>query len=158
MKHALLLATRAARFDEVPVGALIVSEGRLIAQDFNRRELNNHPLHHAELSVIDKASRKLKRWRLKGCTLYVTLEPCVMCSGAIVNSRLDRIVYGASDLMAGGVEYLYQLLSDKRLNHRPSLTSGVLEKDCSRILTDFFGELRRKKAPELQAGLPFDRP
>ena len=138
MRQALALAARAADLGEVPVGAVVVDESGVIAEAYNERESLPSALAHAELTALSRACAKLGRWRLSGCTLYVTLEPCVMCAGAIVNSRVDRVVYGARDPKGGAVESLYQVLADGRLNHRPKVTSGVLNNECGLILTDFF--------------------
>jgi tRNA(adenine34) deaminase len=143
MQKALELALKAASLDEVPVGALVVLDGKIISEAYNIRETQANPVGHAELFAIQAASQKLGRWRLTGCTLYVTLEPCVMCAGAIVLSRVDRVVYGAKDPKAGAVESLYTILGDARLNHRPALTTGLLELECSKVLKDFFAKKRR---------------
>jgi tRNA(adenine34) deaminase len=145
MRKSLSLAERAAAMGEVPVGAVVVCGGKIIARGHNRRETKATPLGHAEIEAIRKASKKLKRWRLSDCTLYVTLEPCVMCAGAIVQARVGRVVYGAADPKAGAVESIYELLSDKRLNHRPQLSRDVLGNECGRILKVFFSELRRNR-------------
>ncbi len=142
MSIALELARKAADLDEVPVGAVVVHEEQVIGHGFNRRESDRDPLAHAELLAINEAAKKLDRWRLFDCTLYITLEPCLMCAGAIVNSRVSRVVFGASDLKAGAVVSLYQTLNDSRLNHRPEITTGVLATECGTILSDFF---RRKR-------------
>jgi len=138
MAQALQLATQAASLGEVPVGALIVENNIVISSAYNERERRPSALAHAELSAIAKASEKLGRWRLSGCTLYVTLEPCVMCAGAIVQARLDRVVFGASDPKGGAVVSLYQILQDARLNHRPEVSGGVLAQECGAALSDFF--------------------
>lgn len=138
MRQALALAGQAAAQGEVPVGALVVHDNVVIAEAYNERESLPSALAHAELTAISRATEKLGRWRLTGCTLYVTLEPCVMCAGALVQSRVDRVVYGASDPKAGAVESLYEVLSDTRLNHRPVISSGVLREECGKILSDFF--------------------
>lgn len=142
MQKAYELAQKAASLGEVPVGAVVVFENQVVGEGYNLRESKNHPLAHAEKIAIEMAAEKLGRWRLTGCTLYVTLEPCVMCAGAIVNSRVEHLVYGAKDPKSGGVESLYQILSDKRLNHRPLVTSGVMHEECSAILKSFFAQLR----------------
>jgi tRNA(adenine34) deaminase len=138
MRRALALASHAGALKEVPVGALVVYENRIISEAYNLRESRPSALAHAEIDAISEASKILGRWRLTGCTLYVTLEPCVMCAGALVQARLDRVVYGASDPKAGGVESLYKILSDERLNHRPQVTGGVLREECGEILSAFF--------------------
>jgi tRNA(adenine34) deaminase len=144
MQRALELAGQAGALGEVPVGALVVHENRLIAEAFNRKEIDQNPLAHAEVLVLQEAARSLKRWRLLGCTLYVTLEPCVMCAGAIVHSRVDRVVYATSDPRMGAVHSIYKILSDTRLNHAPVLERGVLESEASAQLKDFFKNLRNK--------------
>jgi tRNA(adenine34) deaminase len=143
MTLALTLADEAAARGEVPVAAVIVENGVVIATSANEKEQAIDPLGHAEIRVIREAAAKLGRWRLIGCTLYVTLEPCVMCAGAIVHSRVDRVVYGAKDAKAGAVESLYQVLTDSRLNHRPQVESGVLAKECGDILSKFFAAKRK---------------
>jgi tRNA(adenine34) deaminase len=145
MKRALELALKAGQQGEVPVGALIVQGNEIIAEAFNERESLPSALAHAELTVIARSCERLQRWRLKGCTLYVSLEPCVMCAGAVVQARLDRVVYGARDPKAGAVDSLYQVLSDLRLNHRPEVSGGVLAEECGRILSEFF-QARRQRA------------
>lgn len=138
MRQALALASRAANAGEVPVGALVVMDSRVIAEGWNERESLPSALAHAEITALTKACAALGRWRLGGCTLYVTLEPCVMCAGAIVQARVDRVVYGAKDPKAGAVDSLFEILRDARLNHRPRVASGVLESECGAILRDFF--------------------
>jgi tRNA(adenine34) deaminase len=142
MRHALDLAERAAAVGEVPVGALVVHENTVIAGAYNERETIPSALAHAELTALKMACEKLGRWRLSGCTLFVTLEPCVMCAGALVQARVDRVIYGAKDPKAGAVESLYQVLADKRLNHRPEVIGGVLADECGKILSDFFRSRR----------------
>ncbi len=146
MRLCLRAAGEAARSGEAPIGAAVTVGGELLCATSNLRENIADPLGHAEIRAIATAARLLNRWRLEECTLYVTLEPCLMCSGAILQARVGRVVYGCSDPKAGAVESLYQCLSDPRLNHRPEVTSGVLATDCSKILTDFFRDLRKKKA------------
>ena len=144
MHRALELAAEAAAKGEIPVGALIVHEGQVIAESGNLKEANQDPIGHAELLVIRKASEVLARWRLSGCTLYVTLEPCTMCAGAIIHARLDRVVFAATDPKAGAVHSLYQILQDPRLNHAPQVTAGVLQAEASGQLKKFFRGLRGK--------------
>ena len=144
MGRALKLAQLAAVEGEVPVGAILVSGGKLVAKAFNKKEQWHTPLGHAELICLHRASQKLERWRLHETTLYVTLEPCVMCAGALVQARIDHLVFGAKDPKGGGVSSLYQIPTDQRLNHRLKVTSGVLEKECSEILSQFFRERRRQ--------------
>jgi tRNA(adenine34) deaminase len=143
MARALELAAEARDLGEVPVGAVVVHSGRIIAQGYNLRQTLRDPTAHAERLALTWAGRALGSWRLDGCTLYVTLEPCAMCAGAIVLSRIARLVYGATDPKAGACESLYRLASDPRLNHRPAITAGVLAADCGEILTEFFQERRR---------------
>jgi tRNA(adenine34) deaminase len=143
MTRALELAAEARSQGEVPVGALVVRSGRIISQAYNLRETLRDPTAHAERLALTWAGRALGSWRLDGCVLYVTLEPCAMCAGAVVLSRIARLVYGATDPKAGACESLYRLPSDPRLNHRPEITAGVLAADCGEILTEFFQERRR---------------
>lgn len=145
MRLALKLAKKAASKDEVPVGAVLVGPEGVVAYGYNLRETIQSPLAHAEMLALHTASRKMKSWRMPGLTLYVTLEPCVMCAGALVQSRISRVVYGASDPKGGGAQSLYQILNDTRLNHQIEVISGVLESDCSQILKDFFKKKRLQK-------------
>jgi tRNA(adenine34) deaminase len=142
MGRALALAKEAAAKGEVPVGAVIVFEGKIVSEGINLRETGKVATHHAEILAIEAACARLGRWRLSGCTLYVTLEPCVMCAGAIVNARIDRVVYGATDPKAGAVASLFEILTDARLNHRPEVVAGVLGADCGALLSDFFRQRR----------------
>ena len=142
MARALELAAEARDAGEVPVGAVVVRNGRILAQAYNLREALRDPTAHAERLALSWAGRAIGSWRLEGCILYVTLEPCAMCAGAIVLSRVARVVYGATDPKAGACESLYRLTSDPRLNHRPVITSGVLAEDCGEILRGFFQERR----------------
>jgi tRNA(adenine34) deaminase len=144
MQEALKEATIAASEAEVPVGAVIVYEGEIIARGRNRREGAKDPLGHAELIAIEEASKKLDRWRLSGCTLYVTLEPCLMCAGALVNARLDRVVFGAYDLKAGAAGSLYNVLEDQRLNHRLEVTPGERAEESRALLQAFFAQRRTR--------------
>lgn len=144
MKKALMQAKRAERIGEVPVGAVIVKDGKIIARGFNERETKGDATAHAEFTAIRRACKKLGGWRLTGCTLYVTLEPCVMCAGAIINSRLDRVVIGAKDKKAGALGSVTDI-NALPLNHKVELCYGVLEDECSAILKDFFARLRAKK-------------
>jgi tRNA(adenine34) deaminase len=143
MGHALLLAQEARNLGEVPVGAVVARGERIIAQAYNLRETLEDPTAHAERLALTWAGRTLGTWRLDDCVLYVTLEPCVMCAGAIVLSRLARLVYGATDPKAGGCSSLYQIVADPRLNHRVAVTAGVLAGPCGEILTEFFQERRK---------------
>ena len=142
MKKALLQAKRAEKIGEVPVGAVIVKDGKVIARGYNRRESLQMATAHAEHIAIQKACKKLGSWRLTGCTLYVTLEPCIMCTGAIVNARPDRVVIGTQDKKAGGMGGLTDILS-LPVNHRPEVELGVLQEECSGIIKNFFKELRK---------------
>lgn len=142
MREALVEAHAAAAEGEVPIGAVVVYEGEIIARAHNRRELDEDPSAHAEFSAMVAAARALGRWRLTGCTVYVTLEPCVMCAGLMVNARVTRCVYGAADPKAGALGSLYQLNADRRLNHAFAVTAGVLSDECAGVLKAFFAELR----------------
>ena len=143
MRIALEEAQQALQEEEVPVGAAIVHDGRLIARAHNQRERLRDPTAHAEMIAITQAAESLCSWRLDGCTLYVTLEPCPMCAGAIVQARVPTVVYGAADPKAGAVDSLYRMLSDPRLNHRVETISGVLAAPCGEILSRFFQQQRR---------------
>ncbi len=138
MREALRQAEIARSVNEVPVGAVIVRDGRVIGAAHNQREQLRDPTAHAEMLAITQAAESIGDWRLEKCVLYVTLEPCPMCAGAIVQARIPMVVFGASDPKAGAVHSVYQLLSDARLNHRCEIISGVLEQPCSTILTEFF--------------------
>ena len=143
MRMALAEAEAAAREGEVPVGAVIVCGDQLVASAHNQRETLRDPTAHAEMIAITQAADALGGWRLEGCTLYVTLEPCPMCAGAIVQARVPRVVYGAADPKAGAVESLYTLLGDTRLNHRCDVLGAVLAEPCGDLLRDFFRARRR---------------
>jgi tRNA(adenine34) deaminase len=143
MTLALQEAQKGGESGEIPVGAILVREGEIIAQDHNRPIGLADPTAHAEILVLREAAHKLKNYRLLGCTLYVTLEPCAMCAGAIWQARISRLVFGAPDPKAGAVVSLFQLLSDHRLNHQVEIISGVLQKECAEILRLFFARLRR---------------
>nr|MBQ8253839.1 tRNA adenosine(34) deaminase TadA [Lachnospiraceae bacterium] len=144
MGQALNLAKKAAELDEVPIGCVIVYEGKVIARGYNRRNTDKSTLAHAEVAAIRKASRKLSDWRLENCTMYVTLEPCQMCAGAIVQARIPRVVIGAMNPKAGCAGSVLNLLEMKEFNHRVDVTRGILEEDCSRILKQFFDGLRKR--------------
>ena len=145
MKKALELARIAAEQGEVPVGAVVVkkSSGEIIGRGFNRREYGRSPLTHAEIIAIDEASRRLGGWRLIDCELFVTLEPCPMCAGAMINSRIERVVFGAFDPKAGSCGSVVNLF-ELPYNHKPELKGGVLESECAGILSEFFKQLRKK--------------
>lgn len=144
MSLALEGAKAAFEEGEVPVGAVVVFDGKIIAQAHNKRESTFDPTAHAEILALREASQKVRNWRLSEASLYVTKEPCIMCAGAMLNSRLGRVVYGCSDPKGGGVRSLYRLLSDSRLNHRVEIVTGVLEEECSGLLKSFFAGLRHK--------------
>ena len=144
MQLALREAEAAAEEDEVPIGAVIVHGGRVIASAHNQREQLRDPTAHAEMIAITQAAGVLGDWRLEHSTLYVTLEPCPMCAGAIVLARVARVVYGAADPKAGAAESLYRLLDDERLNHRAEVTAGVMVDQCSAILSQYFANKRRQ--------------
>ena len=146
MRLALGEAHAALKADEVPVGAVAVCAGRVVGRAHNQREMLRDPTAHAEMLALTQAAESLGRWRLTGVTLFVTLEPCAMCAGAMVLGRIDRLVYGATDPKAGAVASLYQLLDDPRLNHRVPSTGGVLGEACGALLTAFF-EKRRRSTP-----------
>ncbi|MFT7616664.1 MAG: tRNA(adenine34) deaminase [Planctomycetota bacterium] len=144
MRIALKEASYALEEGEVPVGAVIVKDGRIIGRGHNQRETLKDPTAHAEMIAITQAAAELENWRLTGATMYVTLEPCPMCSGALVNARIKRIVFGASDPRAGGCGSMVNLVQDERLNHQIELVHSVLTEECSGILQDFFRSRREK--------------
>lgn len=144
MERAIQLAHQAALQDEIPVGTIIVRGSEVIAEAHNLKEQTQVATHHAEIIAIEKACQKLGQWRLTGCTLYVTLEPCPMCAGAIVNARIPRVVFGAKDPKSGAVKTLYQILNDPRLNHRCQVVSGLLETKCGGLLSEFFLNKRKR--------------
>ena len=145
MREAIRQARKAGALMEVPIGCVIVSDGKIIARGYNRRNTDKNTLSHAELNAIRKASKKLGDWRLEGCTMYVTLEPCQMCAGAIVQSRITRAVIGSMNPKAGCAGSVLNLLEVEGFNHKVKITRGVLEEECSTMLSDFFKELREKK-------------
>ncbi len=138
MKQAIDEAKKAMAMDEVPIGAIAVKDNQIIARAHNRRECDQNPIGHAEILLISDVSKKIKSWRLDGVELIVTCEPCVMCAGAIYQSRISRIVFGCYDPKAGAVESLYNVLTDKRLNHQVDITGGVMAKECGQLLKQFF--------------------
>lgn len=143
MREALAEARSAVEHGDVPVGAIVVdAQGHEIARGHNRREADGDPVAHAEIVAIRKAAEALGSWRLEGCSLFVTLEPCAMCAGALVNARVERLVYGARDPKAGAVETLFRIADDPRLNHRVVVTGGVLAEEAAALLTGFFEALR----------------
>ena len=143
MKQALLAAEQAALMGEVPVGAVVVVDGQVVAAAHNERETTNDPTAHAEVLALRRAAAALGSWRLVNAELYVTMEPCPMCAGALVNARLKRVVYGCDDPKAGAARTLYRLLDDPRLNHRVEVIPGVLASECAGLLRAFFSRLRR---------------
>ena len=151
MRLALAEAEKAARQKEVPVGAVVVADGVVVGSGFNQRESSQNPISHAEIIAITAASTRLGRWRLSGCTLYVTLEPCIMCVGAILQARVAKLVFGCVDAKAGAVESLYRLCEDRRLNHRLPVVGGVLANESGNVLSEFFLDLRTHKR-ELKFG------
>ena len=142
MALAIARAEAAAAHDDVPIGAVVSRDGEPLAAAGNERELRKDPTAHAEVLAISEAARKLGGWRLTGCELHVTLEPCAMCAGAIVLARLDRVVYAADDPKAGAAGSVLDVLADPRLNHRPEVAGGLLAAECAALLTDFFGTRR----------------
>ena len=146
MKEAIRQARKAYALGEVPIGCVIVCGDKIIARGYNRRNTDKNTLSHAELNGIRKASKKLGDWRLEGCTLYVTLEPCQMCAGAIVQARIDRVVIGAMNPKAGCAGSVLNLLEMDGFNHKVQVTRGILEEECSTMLSDFFKKLREEKA------------
>ena len=151
MARVLDLARQAADLGEVPIGAVLVRDGQLISQAYNLRELNHSATAHAEVLAIQAANQVLSAWRLSGTTLYVNLEPCAMCAGAIINSRVDRVVYAASDPKAGCAGSLMNLLGDERFNHQPEVVVGVLAEASQALLKDFFRQLRQRNKARKQA-------
>lgn len=143
MRLAIEEARGALRENEVPVGAIIVYQGRMIAAAHNQRETLRDPTAHAEMLAITQAAAERNDWRLEECELYVTLEPCPMCAGAILQARIPRVFYGATDPKAGAVDSLFQLLADRRLNHQVETRGGILAAECGSMLTEFFREQRR---------------
>ena len=145
MKLAIGQAKKAARINEVPIGCVIVYDGKIIGRGYNRRNTDKTTLGHAEITAIKKASRYMQDWRLEGCTLYVTLEPCQMCAGALMQSRIDRVVIGSMNPKAGCAGSILNLLEMEQFNHQVEVTRGVLQEECSQMLSGFFKELREIK-------------
>ena len=145
MKAAITQARKAYAIDEVPIGCVIVQNDKIIARGYNRRNIDKNTLAHAELSAIRKASKKTGDWRLEDCTMYVTLEPCQMCAGAIVQSRMKRVVIGSMNAKAGCAGSILNLLQMQQFNHQVEITRGVREAECSQMLSQFFRELRERK-------------
>jgi len=144
MAQALAEARLAAGEGEVPIGAVVVADGRVLGRGRNARERLHDPTAHAEILALQEASQALGSWRLSGATMYATLEPCPMCAGALVNARIDRLVYGVADPKAGAVDTLFDLVRDGRLNHRVQVASGVLARECGEILREFFRQRRKQ--------------
>lgn len=155
MRQALTQAKKAAKIDEVPIGCVIVCDERVIARGYNRRNTEKSVFGHAELAAMKKASKKLGDWRLEGCTMYVTLEPCQMCAGAAVQARIDRVVIGAMNSKAGCAGSILNLFDIKQFNHQIPVTKGVLQSECSQLLSDFFKRMRvkKKKLPLTNEGI-----
>lgn len=145
MKAAMQQAKKAYALDEVPIGCVIVRDGEIIARGYNRRNTDHNAVSHAEINAIRKASRRLGDWRLEGCTIYITLEPCQMCAGAIVQARLDRAVIACRNAKAGCAGSVLNILQIPQFNHQVEITEGVLQEECSEMLSRFFRELREKK-------------
>lgn len=145
MKEAIKQAKKAAAIDEVPIGCVIVCDGKVIARGYNKRNTMKTTLAHAELLAIRKACKKLGDWRVENCTMYITLEPCQMCAGAIVQARIPRVVIGAMNKKAGCAGSVLNLLEMKEFNHQVQVTRGVMEEVCSKMMSDFFKEMRKKK-------------
>ena len=145
MKEAIRQAKKAWKIEEVPIGCVIVYQGKIIGRGYNRRTTDKNPLAHAEISAIKKASKVMGDWRLEGCTMYVTLEPCQMCAGALVQSRIDRVVIGSMNPKAGCAGSVLNLLQIAGFNHQVKIVQGVCQEECSVMLSDFFKELREKK-------------
>jgi tRNA(adenine34) deaminase len=148
MRMAIDQAYIAEENGDVPIGCVIVHQGRVIAKGYNQREQLHDPTAHAEIVALTQASEYIGNWRLEGCTIYVTLEPCPMCAGALVLGRLDRLVYGTDDPKTGAVKSLYNIVQDPRLNHRLEVTCGVLQEDCQKQLQDFFRRRRLENSQQ----------
>ncbi len=148
MKAALAQAKKAAKIGEVPIGCVIAREGEIISRGYNRRKTDKDTTSHAEITAIRRASKKLGDWRLEGCTIYITLEPCPMCAGAIVQARLDRVVIGTMNPKAGCAGSILNILQEPGFNHQTEVTKGVLQEECSQMLTGFFKDLRKRLKEE----------
>ena len=145
MTAALLEAKKGARHREVPVGAVMVKENRIIARSYSKVRALKDPTAHAEILLIQKTAKKLKSERLNGCSIYVTIEPCAMCAGALVLARVEQLIYGALEPKTGGVKSVFRIAGSKKLNHRIKVTGGVLEEECAEVIKSFFAERRRLK-------------
>lgn len=148
MKYALKEAKKAYDKGEVPVGAVIVKNGRIISKAYNTKEIKKDTTKHAEIIAIQKASKKLDAWRLEGCTMYVTLEPCAMCTGALIQSRIENLVIGTMDEKTGACGSVLNLIEDYTFNHKINVKKGIMEEDCKKIIQNFFKELRQSKKSE----------
>lgn len=144
MRLALREAKKAKKYQEVPIGCVLVKDNQLVAKGYNLKESLPTPIGHAEIITLHRGAKRLKQWRLLDCTLYVTLEPCVMCAGALIQSRIKRLVFGAKDPKGGAITSLYQVANDPRLNHSIKFTEGVLSEECGLLLSSFFKEKRKK--------------
>ena len=144
MKQALVQAQKAYDIEEIPVGAVIVKNGQVIARAYNKKETNNNPIAHAEILALEKATKKLNRWRLDDCDLYVTLEPCPMCAGAIIQARIKNLYIGTNDPKTGACGSVLDLLSDYKFNHKVHVENSILQPECEKILKDFFKQIRNK--------------
>lgn len=153
MKEAIRQAKKAYKLNETPIGCVIVQDGKIISRGYNRRNTDKNPLAHAEITAIRKASRRTGDWRLEGCTLYVTLEPCQMCAGAIIQARMDRVVIGCMNPKAGCAGSVLNLLQMDRFNHQAEVVTGVMEEECSSLMKQFFRELRARKKEEKKNGI-----
>ena len=152
MKEAIKQAKKAYAIGEVPIGCVIVYQDKIIGRGYNRRTIDNNTLAHAELVAIRKASRKMNDWRLEDCTMYITLEPCQMCAGAIVQARIPKVVIGAMNPKAGCAGSVLNILQIDKFNHQVEIERGILEEECSQMLSDFFKELRRRKKGDKEHG------
>lgn len=145
MKRALKEAQKALLIDEVPIGAVIVKDDKIIARGYNQRENKQDVTSHAEIEAIKKANKKLKSWRLVGCDIYVTVEPCIMCTGALIQSRIEHIYYGTEDYKGGAITSSIEVLNAKNINHHPEVEGGILREECSKIISDYFKNKRKEK-------------
>ena len=145
MKEAIKEAKKAELIDEVPIGCIIVKDGKIISRGHNIRETKQNPIGHAEIVAITKASKKLNSWRLDGCDIYITLEPCIMCSGAIIQSRIRHIYFGAFDPKGGALGSSIDVLQANNINHHPEIFSGILQEECASLLTNYFKNKRKQK-------------
>lgn len=145
MQEALSLAKKAKDLDEVPIGAVIVFNDKIIAKGYNQRNTKKNPLAHAEIQAIEEAAKAIGDWRLEGCSIYVTLEPCPMCAGAIVQARIDKIIFGTRNPKAGCGGSIINILDEPKFNHQVEIVEGICQEECSKILKDFFAEMRNKR-------------